>query len=307
MSWLSAFSFSREPDPQCVALQASLKSVLSRIEAAERSLVLIAETDEVMPESRRSLVRSTYGDKEERLRRAQEVVEVVAGAGKSRADHTSSMRLHLSELVECLSAAEQTLRPLVGRHQGGTPASDAPEALLERLALKAAAAVRSIYRDNEEARSTKTEEEVEELITKYAGSEEELLAKVKAKYPARSPATAVRSKSPSPTVLVEAIEESAVVVALVEEAGKTGAEEAAEAAEAAEEAEVKAAVKAAVKAMAVRVTGVAVAAATKVAEAAEAVEAAEAAARQEAVEVRAAVKGALKGMTARIAEAAEAA
>ena len=84
---------------QCIALQASLRSVLSRIEAAERSLVLIAETDEVMPESRRSLVRSTYGDKEERLRRAQEVEEVVAGAGKSRADHTSSMRLHLSELV----------------------------------------------------------------------------------------------------------------------------------------------------------------------------------------------------------------
>ena len=57
MSWLSSFSFSREPDPQRVALQASLRSVLSRIEAAERSLVLIAETDVEMPESRRSLVR----------------------------------------------------------------------------------------------------------------------------------------------------------------------------------------------------------------------------------------------------------
>jgi hypothetical protein len=163
MSWLSSFSFSREPDPQCVALQASLKSVLSRIEAAERSLVLIAETDVEMPESRRSLVRSTYGDKEERLRRAQEVKGVSAGAGKSRADHTSSMRLLLSDLVESLSAVEQTLRPLVG----GRPAGDTPEALLERLALQAAAAVRSIYRDSEEARSTKSPEEVEELITKY--------------------------------------------------------------------------------------------------------------------------------------------
>ena len=295
MSWLSAFSFSREPDPQCVALQASLKSVLSRIEAAERSLVLVAETDEAMPESRRSLVRSTYGDKEERLRRAQEVQELLTGAGKSRADHTSSMRLHLSELVESLSAAEQTLRPLVGRHQGGTPVGDTPEALLERLALKAAAAVRSIYRDSEEARSSKSVEEVEELLAKYAGSEEELLAKVKAKYPARAPATAARSKSPSSAVLMEPIEESAVVVALVEEAGKT------EAAEAAEAAEVKAAVKAAVKAMAARVTGRAAAVATKAAEAAEAVEAAEAAARQEAEEVKAAVKGALKGLTARIA------
>jgi hypothetical protein len=164
MSWLSSFSFSREPDPQCVALQASLKSVLSRIEAAERSLVLIAETDVEMPESRRSLVRSTYGDKEERLRRAQEVI--TAGAGKSRADHTSSMRLHLSDLVESLSAVEQTLQPLVG----GRPAGDTPEALLERLALQAAAAVRSIYRDSEEARSTKSPEEVEELITKYTAT-----------------------------------------------------------------------------------------------------------------------------------------
>ena len=92
MSWLSAFSFTPQPDPQCVALQASLKSVLSRLEAAERSLVLFAETDDKMPAPRRALVWATFGNKEEREQRAVDLQEVVAGAGKSRAPKSNSSR-----------------------------------------------------------------------------------------------------------------------------------------------------------------------------------------------------------------------
>ena len=180
MSWFFA---APTPDPQCEALRASLGAILTQLFTAERVATLRAETGEDAAERPSADLVQTNAEL------AAAVERETLQQGNSRA---APMRELLSKLVAQLGELELLLPAVAARGPGGGTAT---EALLEASVARAVGAVRAIYAAKCPEKSAA---DVDATIARYAGEEEVLLAKVRAKYGVPC-AAAAKTAAPTPT------------------------------------------------------------------------------------------------------------